>query len=53
MTNYEKIKQSNINEMVEFLCTLTECEKCPASNLCYFGHNGMKEWLEKEFGADE
>lgn len=53
MTNLEKLKKSNIDEMAEFLCTIAECANCPANNLCYTEHNGMGEWLLKEFGADE
>ena len=49
MTNYEMIKQSSIEEMAIFLCDAQEsCNKCPAREFCYFGHNGMKDWLEKE-----
>ena len=54
MTNYEMIKQSSLEDLARFLCrTCAECEDCPASNLCYIGHNGMKAWLEKECGDDE
>lgn len=53
MTNLEMIKESSVGEMVEFLCTLADCEQCPARELCYDGHNGMREWLEKECGEDE
>lgn len=53
MTNFENLKQSSIGEMAEFLCTLTDCKQCPARELCYYGRNGMKTWLEKECGEDE
>lgn len=59
MTKYEKIKNSTLNEMAEFLCEefLDEdaakreygCTVCPASKHCWGGHNGMKEYLEEEY----
>ena len=59
MTKYEKIKNSTLNEMAEFLCEefldkdATEaeygCEVCPASKYCCERHNGMKKYLEEEY----
>lgn len=59
MTKYEKIKNSTLSEMAEFLCEkfLDEdaekreygCTVCPASKYCRGGHNGMKEYLEEEY----
>ena len=49
MTNYEMIKQSSIDELARFLCEEWEaCSECPAREFCHYGHNGMKDWLEKE-----
>ena len=59
MTKYEKIKNSTLNEMAEFLCeefldkdaieTEYGCAVCPASKYCCEGHNGMKKYLEEEY----
>ena len=59
MTKYEKIKNSTLNEMAEFLCEefldkdATEaeygCAVCPASKYCCERHNGMKKYLEEEY----
>lgn len=49
MTNYEMIKQSSLEELAQFLCeSWQNCSECPARELCYIGHNGMKDWLQKE-----
>ena len=54
MTNYEMIKQLSIDDMASFLClSCDDCEDCIVNNLCYKGHNGMKEWLEKECDENE
>lgn len=45
----ERIKQSNIEDLAIFLCDAWQsCSECPAREFCYFGHTGMKDWLEKE-----
>lgn len=59
MTKYEKIKNSTLNEMAEFLCEefldkdaaemVYACAVCPASKYCCEGHNGMKKYLEEEY----
>ena len=59
MTKYEKIKNSSLTEMANFLCNdfLDEdakergysCAVCPASKYCHIGHNGMKEYLEERY----
>lgn len=56
MTNYEMLKNASKLDMANMLCQLiskTEdgCDNCPACGLCYVGHSGMKDWLDKE--ADE
>jgi hypothetical protein len=52
MTNYERIKDMDKEEMSKFLCNLmcADCceNRCPASELCCTGHLGMRDWLEKE-----
>lgn len=56
MTNFEKIKEA-VKEnsgspygLAEFLCGFFEenCQSCPATNYCYFKHNGMLDWLNAE-----
>lgn len=54
MTNYEKIKQMSIDEMVEYLLKITAdlCEACPLERLCSNELNScnltVKYWLESE-----
>lgn len=54
MTNFEKIKSMNLEELADMLCNIASgeegggCKTCIASSLCSFGHNGMKELLESD-----
>ena len=60
MTNLEKIQKSNTIELEELWCNtimdtiaeknnLSMCDDiCPFSNTCKIGHNGFKEWLNKD-----
>jgi len=56
MTNFEKIKETvednSTYDLAEFLCGFFEenCQSCPATNYCYYKHNGMLEWLNAEEG---
>lgn len=49
MTNYEKIKEMSIDELAEYIESITTCSYCPieecACNYCY---GSIKEWLENE-----
>ena len=51
MTLLERIKTADASELASFLCTMYTrsgaCSGCPAEGLCYFGHNGMLNWLKK------
>ncbi len=53
MTNEEKIKEMNTEEMAKFISELLEgCEygKCPANHLCGNGDckDNLMEWLKQE-----
>lgn len=53
MTKFEYIKSLTVEEMAEEFCESiqlldVDCEKCPAAELCFRGHNGMKDWLMTE-----
>lgn len=56
MTNFEKIKQMSVEEMVMLICYNYKCRKCvqyhrqECDGYCY---NGIKEWLESEVQEDE
>lgn len=52
MTMFEKIKAMNVEELAKLFCENTTCAVCPANELCTFGHNGMKELLEREVEED-
>ena len=52
MTNYEKIKQMDKDELSNFLCNLmcADCcnDRCPANEHCKAGCTGMRIWLDAE-----
>ena len=53
MTKYDYIKSLTVEEMADEFCESiqlmgADCEKCPATEHCYRGHNGMKYWLMTE-----
>ena len=56
MTNYEKIKQMDKDELSNFLCNLMcgDCceNRCPATDLCSTRQSGMKVWLERDNADD-
>lgn len=55
MTNFEKIKQMSVEEMIMLICHNYKCRKCvqyhrqECDGYCY---NGIKEWLESEVEND-
>lgn len=58
MTNYEMLKNASKLDMANMLCQLVGaaadgCDSCPANKLCYVGHTGMKDWLDKEADEEE
>ena len=51
MTNYEKIKNMNIEEMSWLLARFKECRVCPITDDCRYYDTclqGITEWLESE-----
>ena len=53
MNNFEKIKAMNIDEMVKWVSSITDCCFCPMQHptdvKCYEGcPDGIKLWLESE-----
>ena len=49
MTNLEKIKSMNAEELAEYFCKLMDCRYCPI--YCTRGEcrdNEIKQWLESE-----
>ena len=60
MTNYEYLKNINIEQLSHFLCDQTElegtksfpegdvCESCPMYGRCFENHNGWLDWLKEE-----
>ena len=54
MTNYEKIKQMNLEEMALEICdTHMDCETCRFHWDCESDGDGIKEWLKKESSTEE
>lgn len=47
-TRADQIRNMSDDELAEFLCEFIpgeHCDECPVT--CYWGHNGMKEWLHE------
>ena len=58
MTNYEMLKNASKLEMANILCQMVGAaedggDSCPANKLCYAGHTGMNDWLDKEADEEE
>ena len=57
-TWFEKIQRMSIDEMVEFIDTLTsqcdpvECQNCPLFSV-HCGGDSIKQWLESEINEKE
>ena len=58
MTNFDKIKSMNIEEMAKFLSNVVYCEMCPVSKLCNEDTTyqecpeKLKQWLLSEVQND-
>lgn len=54
MTLLDRIRAADITELADFLCKFRgeHCGGCPAEGLCYFGHNGMVDYLRQEVRED-
>ena len=60
MTNYEYLKNVNIEQLSHFLCDETDletfnsfpdddaCDRCPVNGRCIPGRNGWLSWLKEE-----
>ena len=51
ITNREKLARMSNQELAEYLCVLTSCNKCIGQSLCVSNSdkaNGLKKWLESE-----
>ncbi len=51
MTNFERIKNMDFKEMLDFLekmCYRIDCDNCSATGYCEKGRIGFKKWLESE-----
>lgn len=57
MTNYEFLKNAELEEMGKYLCYMIStnedsedpCGECFASGYCFIANNGMQNWLEEEY----
>lgn len=54
MTNFEKLKNADIDEMSQLLCKAIEditddypCDHCFMEGRCSDGHNGWADWLKE------
>ena len=55
MTNFERMKNADIDKMAQLLCKGVEdiaddypCDFCPMEGKCLDGHNGWADWLKEE-----
>lgn len=55
MTNFEKLKNADIDEMSQLLCKAIEditddypCDHCPLEEFCNEQRNGWAKWLSEE-----
>ena len=63
MTRYKYLKNASIDEMADFLCSMTSnmgterdeqdmCDLCIASDVCSYDHNGFLDWLNGEWKSE-
>lgn len=56
MTNYEAMRTMDKDKLVEFLSSIMDCKKCPASEKFCDGHrdcdDAILEWLNAESDDD-
>lgn len=52
-TNYERIKNMTVEEMVEYFYKCFECGTCPACTTCETGSckKDLNKWLQSESGG--
>lgn len=57
MTNFEYLKQANLEQMAMYLCGLIQrvdsdehpCDICPVTNHCWANHNGFADALNFDY----
>lgn len=51
MTNLDKIKSMDLEEMVYFLChfIVEDCDQCKFKDECFDFHNGVRSFLQKKY----
>ena len=49
MTRLEAIREMTDEELVVFLCSISECETCVAKDTCSYGHKGFTDWVQEEY----
>lgn len=52
MTNYDRIKAMNVEEMADLLDSFMSCSDCRRNGNNCFPHYDIKEWLEREVEND-
>ena len=48
ITRVEEIRSMTDEQLAYFLCRMSSCKLCSASEYCYEGHNGFSDWLKEE-----
>ena len=56
MTNSDRIRSMNDEELAEWMCSLmtAECcdQRCPARDICNLGDNGLVKWMKQPAEED-
>lgn len=56
MTNADRIRSMNDEELAEWMCSLmtAECcdQRCPARDICNLGDNGLVKWMKQPAEED-
>lgn len=52
MTRFEKLIDMDVEDVATVLCDVildkANCDDCPFTDRCRFGHNGVLDWLNEE-----
>lgn len=52
MTRFEKLIDMDVDDVATVLCEAisdkVNCDDCPFTDRCSFGHNGVLDWLTEE-----
>lgn len=48
MTNLEYIRTCSKEELVHFLCAMSDCSDCVARDHCWYEHTGFNTWLDED-----